>query len=69
MPQHTQGAAHHDPHGRSSIDTTEVPEDQHASERATRVLASRLRGELILPENPNYEAVRGVMRAARRHSA
>jgi FAD/FMN-containing dehydrogenase len=42
------------------MDTTEVPEEPHASEQATRALASRLRGELILPENPNYEAARGV---------
>src|SRR5258708_14440939 len=64
MSQHTQDAAHHDPHGRSSMDTTEVPEEQHASEQATRVLASRLRGELILPGNPDYEAARGVWNGA-----
>lgn len=42
------------------MDTTEVPEEQHASEQATQVLASRLRGELILPAHPNYEAARVV---------
>jgi FAD/FMN-containing dehydrogenase len=60
MSQHTQDAAQHDPHGRSSMDITEALEGQHASEQATRALALRLRGELLLPENPNYEIARGV---------
>jgi FAD/FMN-containing dehydrogenase len=41
------------------MDTTEVAEEQ-----ATRALASRLRGELHLPENPDYEAARGVWNGA-----
>lgn len=64
MSQHTQDAAHHDPHRRSSMDITEAMEEQHASEQATRALASGLRGELLLPEKPNYEAARGIWNGA-----
>src|SRR5258708_2234829 len=64
MSQQMQDAAHHDPHGQSSRDTPEVPEQPHASEQATRVLASRLRGELLLPGNPDYEVARGVWNGA-----
>ncbi|HEX4715776.1 MAG TPA: hypothetical protein VH164_12705 [Ktedonobacteraceae bacterium] len=65
MSPHTQDSAHHHSHGQSSRDTTEAPEQQHASdEQATRALASLLRGELLLPGNPDYEVARGVWNGA-----
>ena len=51
-------------------DTMSEMGGQHAYQQALQVLAMRLRGELVLPGDPDYEPVRGVWNGvADRHPA
>lgn len=59
MSQH-QDTAQYDQNGRLHAQTTSSQENQHAYRQAMKILASNVRGELILPGDPAYEAERGV---------
>lgn len=61
MSEHTQDVAHHDPYRGSGAET---PEKRPISGQAAQELVSRLRGELILPEEAVYEAARRVWNGA-----
>jgi FAD/FMN-containing dehydrogenase len=70
MSQQTQDIFHHDQNRRIIPETMAAQEVQCASGPAICRLALRLRGELILPEDPGYEAARGVWNGtADRHPA
>ena len=64
MSQHTQNTFHHDQDRRIMPETMAAQEVPHASGPAIGRLALRLRGELILPGDPGYEAARGVWNGA-----
>ncbi len=64
MSQHTQDTSHQDQNRRLPAETTVVQEKQRAYGQAMWTLALSLRGELILPGDPAYEAARGVWNGA-----
>jgi FAD/FMN-containing dehydrogenase len=64
MSQHTQDPFHHNQNRRIVSETTAAHEVQRASGQAMWRLVVRLRGELILPGDPGYEAARGVWNGA-----
>jgi FAD/FMN-containing dehydrogenase len=64
MSQHTQDPFHHNQNRRIVSETTAAHEVQRASGQAIWRLVVRLRGELILPGDPGYEAARGVWNGA-----
>jgi FAD/FMN-containing dehydrogenase len=64
MSQHTQDTSHQDQNRRLPAETTVVQEEQRAYGQAMWTLALSLRGELILPGDPAYEAARGVWNGA-----
>ena len=70
MSQQTQDTFHHDQNRRIIPETTAAQEVQRAYGQAMWALALSLRGELIFPGDPGYEAARGVWNgAADRHPA
>jgi FAD/FMN-containing dehydrogenase len=64
MSQHTQDSSRQDQNRRMLATTTSAPEEQRVYRQALSILAVRLRGELILPGDPDYEAARRVWNAA-----
>lgn len=64
MSQHIQDNSHEDQNRRLLTETMAVQEEQHAYGQAMWTLALSLRGELILPGDPAYEAARGVWNGA-----
>ncbi len=60
MSQQHQDTAQYNPNGQLHAQTISPQEKQHTCGQAMEVLASNLRGEVILPGNPAYEAERKV---------
>lgn len=63
MLQH-QNPSQYDKNGQLHAETTPLQEKQHAYEQAMQILASHVRGELILPGDSAYEAKRQVWSGA-----
>jgi FAD/FMN-containing dehydrogenase len=64
MSQHTQDAFNHDQNTGIVPEMMAAQETQHDYGQAMWALALSLRGELILPGDPDYEAARGVWNGA-----
>ena len=70
MSQHIQNTSHQDQNRRMLTETTSAQEEQRAYGQAMWALALNVRGELILPGDPAYEAARRVWNGASdRHPA
>ena len=65
MSQHIQDTSHQDQKRRMLAETTAAQEKQYGYGQAMWTLALNLRGELILPGDPAYEAARGVWNGKR----
>ena len=64
MSQHPQDISHHDQHQRIGAETRAAPEEQWVFEQALGVLDANVQGEMILPEDRDYEAARAVWNGA-----
>ncbi|MBD2059568.1 FAD-binding oxidoreductase [Oculatella sp. FACHB-28] len=60
MTQQHQDTAQYEQHEQTHVQITSPQEKQHDYKEAIEILASTIRGELILPGNPAYEAERKV---------
>lgn len=67
MSQHIQDTSHQNQNRQLLPETSAAHEEQRAYGQAMWTLALNLRGELILPGDPDYEAARGIWNGAYDH--
>lgn len=60
MSEQHQGTAQYEQNGQTHVQIASPQEKLHDYEKAIAILASKIRGELILPSNPAYETERKV---------
>ncbi|WP_228037743.1 FAD-binding oxidoreductase [Nodosilinea sp. LEGE 06152] len=60
MPEQYQETAQYEQNGQTDVQITSLQKNQPDYREAIEILASKIRGELILPGNPAYEAGRKV---------
>ncbi|AUB43213.1 FAD/FMN-containing dehydrogenase (plasmid) [Nostoc flagelliforme CCNUN1] len=60
MSEQHQGTAQYEQNGQTHVQIASPQENLHDYEEAIKILASKIRGELILAGNPAYEAERKV---------